>query len=63
LVDSKVNEVVDAWRTELKTKGRPKIAAAIASPAEHAELFDEGWENALAREQRGAAAAANGDGT
>ncbi|VDB90110.1 unnamed protein product [Peniophora sp. CBMAI 1063] len=59
-VPSKVPAVVDAWRDELKSKNRPKIAAAIASPTEQAELFEEGWENALAGEQQGGAPALNG---
>ncbi|PCH40710.1 coatomer beta' subunit [Wolfiporia cocos MD-104 SS10] len=46
---SKVPEAVQAWRTELKTK--PKLASAIAHPADNPELFEEGWEEALAREQ------------
>jgi len=57
-----VPEVVDAWRTDLKTKGRPKIAAAIASPVDHADLFEEDWENALSRERGSGAPAVNGDG-
>lgn len=48
---SKVPEVVDAWRGELKTKGRTKIAAGIADPRENPELFEEGWEDALEREK------------
>lgn len=42
--------VVDAWRDELKSKGRPKIAGAIASPRDHPDLFEEGWAEALAGE-------------
>lgn len=45
--------MVEAWRGDLKTKDRPKIAAAIASPSEQADLFEEGWEEALRREEEG----------
>ncbi|KAI0033319.1 coatomer protein [Vararia minispora EC-137] len=57
---SKVPEVVDAWRSDLKARGRSKIAAAVASPLEHAELFEEGWGKALAREQGSTTPVANG---
>jgi len=46
---SKVPEAVQAWRTELKAK--PKLASSIAHPADNPELFEEGWEDAVAREQ------------
>ncbi|KAI6042200.1 WD40-repeat-containing domain protein [Pisolithus marmoratus] len=38
------------WRTELRTKNKPKIAASISHPSEHAELFEEGWQDVLSRE-------------
>jgi coatomer subunit beta' len=41
----------EAWKSELKSKNRPKIAAGIASPAENEDLFEEGWEDALSREE------------
>ncbi|ETW83757.1 hypothetical protein HETIRDRAFT_415508 [Heterobasidion irregulare TC 32-1] len=47
---SQVPAVVDAWRDELKSKGRPKIAGAIPSPRDHPDLFEEGWAEALAGE-------------
>lgn len=47
---SKVPDAVDAWRAELKAKGRTKLAAAVAHPGENPELFEEGWEGALSRE-------------
>ncbi|KAL6307108.1 coatomer beta [Sparassis latifolia] len=50
---SKVPEVVTAWRTELQAKNRPKLASAIADPAANPDLFEEGWEGALDREQAG----------
>ncbi|KAI0065970.1 coatomer protein [Artomyces pyxidatus] len=62
---SKTSEVVSAWRDDLKSKGRPKIAASISSPAENKELFEEGWDEALEREKtidhQPATAAVNGD--
>ncbi|KAJ3513632.1 hypothetical protein NLJ89_g2841 [Agrocybe chaxingu] len=45
------NKAVDAWKSDLKTKGRPKIANAIAEPSANPELFEEGWEAALAKEE------------
>jgi len=48
---SLVPKAVDAWREDLVAKNRKKIAASVASPTEHAELFEEGWEDALAREE------------
>jgi coatomer subunit beta' len=32
-------------------KSQPKIAAAIALPTENSDLFEEGWEDALAKEE------------
>lgn len=52
LMHSHVPKVVDAWRDDLKS--RPKIAAGIAHPVENADLFTEGWEGALEREQHAA---------
>ncbi|CCM00473.1 uncharacterized protein FIBRA_02506 [Fibroporia radiculosa] len=45
---SKVPEAVQAWKTELKAK--PKLATAIAHPTDSPELFEEGWQEAVARE-------------
>jgi len=42
---------VDVWRTELRSKNKPKVAASIAHPVENAELFEEGWQEALGREE------------
>ncbi|KAG1807294.1 coatomer WD associated region-domain-containing protein [Suillus subaureus] len=50
---SEVPKVVDIWRGELRTKNKGKIAGSIVHPSEHAELFEEGWEEALAREVDG----------
>ena len=47
---SQVPKAVDAWRGDLKSKNRLKIAASIVHPENNAALFDEGWEQALSRE-------------
>ncbi|KAH8092503.1 coatomer beta [Cristinia sonorae] len=48
---TKVQDAVDAWHEDLKSKGRPKIAATIADPRQNPELFEEGWDDALARDK------------
>jgi len=53
---SKIPEIVDAWRSDLQGKGRSKLAASIASPTEHGDLFEEGWTEAVQRETDNAAA-------
>ncbi|KDQ63948.1 hypothetical protein JAAARDRAFT_27621 [Jaapia argillacea MUCL 33604] len=64
---SQVPKVVDTWRTDLRSKKREKIAASLAHPAENGELFEEGWEDALAREEAAqqdvVGGAVNGNGT
>jgi coatomer subunit beta' len=42
--------MVDAWKSDLQSKGRSKLAASIASPTEHGDLFEEGWSEAVKRE-------------
>ncbi len=49
-VYSQVSKAVDAWQGDLKSKDRPKVAASIAHPGTNPELFEEGWEQALAKE-------------
>lgn len=48
---SAVPRIVNAWRADLESKGRKKLAGSIASPDDHADLFEEGWAEALAREE------------
>jgi len=48
---SQASKAVDAWHAELEAKKRPKIAAGVAHPSKNADLFEEGWEDALALEQ------------
>lgn len=50
-VYSQAPKAVDAWHAELEAKKRPKIAASVAHPKNNADLFEEGWEDALALEQ------------
>jgi coatomer subunit beta' len=47
---SKIPEIVDAWKSDLQGKGRSKLASSIASPTEHDNLFEEGWTEAVKRE-------------
>lgn len=49
--DSQAAAAVSLWTSELTAKGRSKIAATIADPAANPELFEEGWEAVLAREE------------
>jgi coatomer subunit beta' len=43
-------KAVDTWKTTLVSSGKKKIASGIAHPVENADLFTEGWEEALERE-------------
>lgn len=47
---TRVPDAVQAWKSELTSKNRSKIAAKIADPTEQPDLFEEGWEDAVARE-------------
>jgi len=47
---SKAPEAVKTWQADLVEKKRPKIASSIADPVAHPELFEEGWDDARARE-------------
>jgi coatomer subunit beta' len=42
---------VQAWKSDLEAKNRSKIAAMVADPSTNPELFGEGWEDVLAREE------------
>ncbi|KAK2463732.1 hypothetical protein APHAL10511_004225 [Amanita phalloides] len=50
---SKVPEAVAAWKADLESKGRAKLARLIADPETtgEKELFEEGWDEAVGREQ------------
>ena len=54
---SQAPKAVQAWKSELISKKRTKVAATIADPSSNPELFEEGWEEVLAREE------AHGNGT
>lgn len=44
-------QAVEVWRAELRSKNKSKLAAAVAHPIENTDLFEEGWEEALSREE------------
>lgn len=44
---SRASKAVDAWKADLISKKRPKIAASVAHPDVNPELFEEGWEQVL----------------
>ncbi|KAL0568744.1 Coatomer subunit beta' [Marasmius crinis-equi] len=50
---SQIPKAVDAWQADLNAKGRSKIAAGVAHPKQHPDLFSEGLEGAMAREASG----------
>ncbi|KIY50151.1 coatomer protein [Fistulina hepatica ATCC 64428] len=45
---SQVPRAVEAWRTSLQAQSRSKLADSIANPETSADLFIEGWQEALA---------------
>ena len=47
---SKVPEAVKAWKGDLQSKNRGKLAAAIADPVENPDLFEEGLKDAVTGE-------------
>jgi coatomer subunit beta' len=48
---SQAPKAVQAWKSELISKKRTKLAGTIADPSLNPELFEEGWEEVLAREE------------
>ncbi|KIM41967.1 hypothetical protein M413DRAFT_27504 [Hebeloma cylindrosporum] len=48
---SQASRAVEAWKSDLVAKKRSKVAATIADPATNSEMFEEGWEDVLAREE------------
>lgn len=50
-VYSQAPKAVQAWKSDLSAKKRSKIATTIADPATNPEMFEEGWEDVLAREE------------
>lgn len=50
LARSQAPKAVKAWKTELESKQRVRLASSIADPSETPEVFDEGWQDVLAKE-------------
>jgi coatomer subunit beta' len=50
-INSYVPIATRAWRDDLDSNGRPKIADMIVNPDDNPELFEEGWEAVLAKEE------------
>lgn len=50
---SYVPKALQAWRTDLEAKGKSKAASLLADPSkpEETELFEEGWAEALEKEE------------
>ena len=48
---SQAPRAVDAWKADLTAKSRPKLAESIAHPDFNTDLFEEGWADAVAKEQ------------
>jgi len=45
-------KAIDAWKADLTSKGRAKVSNTIADPKVNPELFEEGWEAAVEKEER-----------
>lgn len=45
-------KTVGIWKEDLVAKNRKRLADAIADPSTNPELFEESWEEALAREAK-----------
>jgi len=61
---SAVPQAVKAWKMDLESKQRVRLASGIADPSENPEVFDEGWTDALAKQtQVGAHSGVNGTAT
>ena len=48
---SQAGKAVAAWKFELTEKNRSKIANTVADPTANSDLFEEGWEAVLAKEE------------
>jgi hypothetical protein len=55
MYSSQVPAAVENWRSDLRSKNRPKLAERITSPVDQPELFEEGWMKALESEREDAA--------
>ncbi|KAG9050527.1 hypothetical protein FS837_004711 [Tulasnella sp. UAMH 9824] len=47
---SEASKAVKAWKADLEARKRVRLASTIADPEESPEVFDEGWEDSLAKE-------------
>ena len=56
---SQATQVVQAWKHDLESKKRSKIAISLADPSDDSDLFDN-WEAALRQESEGAVSESNG---
>lgn len=54
LVTSRVPAALQAWRTDLEAKGKSKVANLLGDPTrgQDAELFQEGWQESLQKEEK-----------
>jgi hypothetical protein len=56
LFNSRVPKALQSWRADLETKGKgkSKVANLLGDPArgQDAELFQEGWQESLEREEK-----------
>lgn len=50
---SQASRVVKAWKSDLESKKKQKIAVGIADPEEDADLFGDEWQEALSLEKGG----------
>lgn len=52
-LNSRIPKALRAWRTDLESKSKSKTANLLADPTrgQDAELFEEGWEEALSKEE------------
>lgn len=53
LVHSRVPKALQAWRLDLENKNKSKAANLLADPSrgQDAGMFEEGWEEALSKEE------------
>jgi coatomer subunit beta' len=53
-INSRVPKALQAWRTDLESKGKSKTANLLADPTrgQDNELFEEDWEASLSKEEQ-----------
>lgn len=57
---SQVPKAVKAWKSDLESHGKGKLALQIASPEEHEDMFGAGWQESLSWEAAASKAIPNG---